>query len=126
LNIPYIFILISLCTSRLLLFKSKFQTQLLDSKTMLHALLHALRVNFDNFGHTTKNTIFRLVKLLADLSTRLNSNDHRTALVNAFTIGNTTRCLSKNQNYNKNTAYWKMGLSLVYKIFYLKPSTQIG
>jgi len=30
-----------------------------------------LRVNFENFGHTTKNTIFRLVKLLADLSTRL-------------------------------------------------------
>jgi len=43
------------------------QTQLLDSKTMLHGL----RVNFENFGHTTKNTIFRLVKLLADLSTRL-------------------------------------------------------
>jgi len=32
---------------------------------------HALRVNFENFGHTTKNKIFRLVKLLADLSTRL-------------------------------------------------------
>jgi len=30
-----------------------------------------LRVNFENFGHTTKNKIFRLVKLLADLSTRL-------------------------------------------------------
>jgi len=28
-------------------------------------------VNFENFGHTTKNKIFRLVKLLADLSTRL-------------------------------------------------------
>jgi len=28
-------------------------------------------VNFENFGHTTKNTIFRLVKLLAELSTRL-------------------------------------------------------
>jgi len=27
--------------------------------------------NFENFGHTTKNKIFRLVKLLADLSTRL-------------------------------------------------------
>jgi len=40
------------------------QTQLLDSKTVLHAL----RVNF---GHTTMNTIFRLVKLLADLSTML-------------------------------------------------------
>jgi len=25
----------------------------------------------ENFGHTTKNKIFRLVKLLADLSTRL-------------------------------------------------------
>jgi len=34
-------------------------------------MLHALRVNFENFGHTTKNKIFRLVKLLADLSTRL-------------------------------------------------------
>jgi len=32
---------------------------------------HALLVNFENFGHTTKNKIFRLVKLLADLSTRL-------------------------------------------------------
>jgi len=32
---------------------------------------HALRVNFENFGPTTKNKIFRLVKLLADLSTRL-------------------------------------------------------
>jgi len=32
---------------------------------------HALRVNFKNFGHNTKNKIFRLVKLLADLSTRL-------------------------------------------------------
>jgi len=52
-----------------LLFKFQFQTQLLDSKTMLHAL----RVNFENFGYTTKNTIFRLVKLLADLSTRLNA-----------------------------------------------------
>jgi len=29
---------------------------------------HALRVNFENFGHTTENKIFRLVKLLADLS----------------------------------------------------------
>jgi len=35
-------------------------------------MLYALRVNFENFGQTTKNTIFRLVKLLADLSTRLN------------------------------------------------------
>jgi len=34
-------------------------------------MLYALRVNFENFGHTTKNTIFRLVKLLTDLSTRL-------------------------------------------------------
>jgi len=54
LNIPIIFILISLCTSRLLLFKFKFQTQRLDSKTMLHAL----RVSFENFGHTTKIKIF--------------------------------------------------------------------
>jgi len=43
------------------------QTQLLDSKT----ILYALRVSFDNFGHTTRNKIFRLVILLADLSTRL-------------------------------------------------------
>jgi len=43
------------------------QNQLLDSKTMLHAL----RVNFESFGPTTKNKIFRLVKLLADLRTRL-------------------------------------------------------
>jgi len=43
------------------------QTQLLDSKSVLHAL----RVNFENFGHTAKNKIFRLVKLLADLCTRL-------------------------------------------------------
>jgi len=43
------------------------QTKLLDSKTMLHAL----QVNFQDFGLTAKNTIFRLVKLLADLSTRL-------------------------------------------------------
>jgi len=31
----------------------------------------ALRVNFENFGHTTKIKIFLLVKLLADLRTRL-------------------------------------------------------
>jgi len=31
---------------------------------------HALRVNLENFGPTTKNLIFRLVKLLAYLSTR--------------------------------------------------------
>jgi len=48
------------------------QTPLLYNKTMPHAL----RVNFENFGHTTKNTIFRLVKLLADLSTRLKSSTH--------------------------------------------------
>jgi len=34
-------------------------------------MLRALRVNFEIFGHTTKNKIFRLAKLLADLSTRL-------------------------------------------------------
>jgi len=34
-------------------------------------MLHALRVNFKNLSHTTKNTIFHLVKVLADLSTRL-------------------------------------------------------
>jgi len=33
-------------------------------------MLHVLRVNFENFGHTTQNKIFRLVKLLAVLSTR--------------------------------------------------------
>jgi len=38
-------------------------------------MLHALRVNFENLGHTKKNKIFRLVKLLADLSTRLNNKD---------------------------------------------------
>jgi len=43
------------------------QTQLPDSKTMLNEV----RVNFESFGHTTKNKIFRLVKLLADLSTKL-------------------------------------------------------
>jgi len=34
-------------------------------------MLHALRVNFEDFGHTTKNKIIQLVKLLADLSTGL-------------------------------------------------------
>jgi len=34
-------------------------------------MLHTLRVNFENFDHSRKNTIFQLVKLLADLSTRL-------------------------------------------------------
>jgi len=38
---------------------------------------HALRVNFENAGHTTKNKIFRLVKLLAYLSTRLNLSEYR-------------------------------------------------
>jgi len=42
------------------------QTQLLVSKT----ILHALRVNFENIGYNTKNKIFRLVKLLDNLSTR--------------------------------------------------------
>jgi len=28
-------------------------------------------MNSENFGHTAKNKIFRLVKILADLSTRL-------------------------------------------------------
>jgi len=37
---------------------------------------HALRMNFENFGHTTKNKIFRLVKLLADLCTRLKCEIH--------------------------------------------------
>jgi len=68
LDIPFIFILVSLCTSRLLFFVAVWQeTQLLDSKTMLHAM----RVNFENIGHTTQNKLFRLVKFLADLSTRL-------------------------------------------------------
>jgi len=34
-------------------------------------------LDFENFGHTTKNTIFRLVKLLADLSTRPNQKKHK-------------------------------------------------
>jgi len=33
-------------------------------------------MNFENFGHTTKNTILRLVKLLADLSTRLKLREY--------------------------------------------------
>jgi len=82
LNIRFIFILISLCTSRLLLFKFKFQTQLLDSKTMLYAL----RVNFENFGHTTKNKIFRLVKLLADLITRLKYTNCRMSNLSPIVI----------------------------------------
>jgi len=40
-------------------------------------MLHALRVNFEFCGHTTKNTIFQLVKLLADLSTRLNERQRK-------------------------------------------------
>jgi len=47
-------------------------------------MLHALRVNFENFGHTTKNTIFRLVKLLADLSTRLKKLYLSSRLYNTF------------------------------------------
>jgi len=31
--------------------------------------INALLVNFENFGHTIKNKLFCLVKLLADLST---------------------------------------------------------
>jgi len=34
-------------------------------------MIDALLVNFESFVLTTKNKIFRLVKLLADLSTRL-------------------------------------------------------
>jgi len=59
------FICISLCTRRLVFLKlSTKQAQLFDSKTMPHTW------DFENLGHTTKNTIFRLVKLLADPSTR--------------------------------------------------------
>jgi len=66
LNIQCIFI--SLYTSRFVSSRSSTkQTQLLDSKTMLYAR----RENFKNFDNTTMNTIFRLVKRLADLSTRL-------------------------------------------------------
>jgi len=36
-------------------------------------MVHAFRVSFDYIGYTIKNKIFRLVKLLADLSTRLSS-----------------------------------------------------
>jgi len=70
----YLFILnlIALCTSRLLLFKFLQlicftfgnNTQLLVSK----AMLHVLRLNFENFGHTTKNKIIPLLKLLAHLT----------------------------------------------------------
>jgi len=35
--------------------------------TSIQPMLRALRVIFENCGHTTKNTISRLVKLLADL-----------------------------------------------------------
>jgi len=53
---------------RIRLFKSsKKQIQLLDGET----LLPALWVNYENIGHTTKNKMYRLVKLLSDLSTRL-------------------------------------------------------
>jgi len=31
-------------------------------------MLYALRMNSENFGHTTKNTIFRLVKQLIKLN----------------------------------------------------------
>jgi len=48
----------------------------LESKTMSDALL----VNFENFGHTTKNKIFWLVKLLVDLSTRLKGTARTTIL----------------------------------------------
>jgi len=34
-------------------------------------MLNALRVNYEYCGHTTKNKIFRLAKLLAGLTTRL-------------------------------------------------------
>jgi len=48
--------IVSLRTGRLfVLFSVYQQTKLLDSKSMLYAL----SVNFENFGHTTKNTIFR-------------------------------------------------------------------
>jgi len=39
----------------------------------IQTMLHALRVSLEKFGHTKKNQIFRLVKLLADLGTRLSS-----------------------------------------------------
>jgi len=47
-----------------------FRKRIFNLSFQCHAK-HALRVNFETFGHTTKNKIFRLVKLLADLSTRL-------------------------------------------------------
>jgi len=44
------------------------QQNLLDSET----ILHALRMNLENLIDTTRNTIFRLLKLLVDLSSRHN------------------------------------------------------
>jgi len=73
-NISFNFILIYLCTSRLFFFKLLQlicfpfgNNKPLDGKTMPPAL----QVNFKNFGHTTKNKILLLVKLVADLSSRL-------------------------------------------------------
>jgi len=53
---------------------------------ILISLPHSLRVNFKNFGHTKNNKIFRLVKLLADLSTRLEAqySRRRKPRANAF------------------------------------------
>jgi len=34
-------------------------------------MLHALRMNFEDFIHLTKKTIFRLMTIFADLGTRL-------------------------------------------------------
>jgi len=51
-----------------------------------NTMLHALRMNFENFGHTTKNKIFRLVKLLADLSTTLNYFEYVDRMIRSATF----------------------------------------
>jgi len=57
LETPCHFFLISSCTSKFVFLNSSTkQAQLPDSKIMLHALL----VNFENLGHSTKNKIFFL------------------------------------------------------------------
>jgi len=43
-------------------------------------------MNFENFGHTTKNKIFRLVKLLADLSTTLNYFEYVDRMIRSATF----------------------------------------
>jgi len=49
-------------------------------------MLFALRMNSENFGHTAKNKIFRLVKLLADLSTRLYASLARSVIFSGISL----------------------------------------